>query len=362
LSRTSQNFAKSKAWARILFLTEGLETPSSRYRVAQFIPHFEAAGIQCTVKYGYGRAYNQVHSRSWAPAYKLVCRAKRALATFSPKPFDLVFLQKTSLPMTALPEVARSLAGNRMIFDFDDSIYLSPGGAPGKARSRTFRDVIRASSLVIAGNGHLAEVGAAPDKTIVLPTVVDTDRYAPRLRRSAARVVVGWMGTASNFGSLRSALPGVLAAIESSPNAVLRIVSNAELPELRHHKQVDQVRWSAASEVEHLQSFDVGLMPLEDTQSSLGKCGFKMIQYMACGTAVVASDVGANREILGSTPAVLVKPGSDWQENLKSLLSTPELIDDMAARGREHVVASFSVRSMLPEYLAAFRRLLGLGV
>ena len=45
-------------------------------------------------------------------------------------------------------------------------------------------------------------------------------------------------------------------------------------------------------------SFDVGIMPLPDEPWPRGKCGFKLIQYMACGLPVVALPVGANAEIV----------------------------------------------------------------
>jgi glycosyltransferase involved in cell wall biosynthesis len=38
-----------------------------------------------------------------------------------------------------------------------------------------------------------------------------------------------------------------------------------------------------------LSSSDIGIMPLKHTMFENGKCGFKLIQYMASGLPVVAS-------------------------------------------------------------------------
>src|SRR5690606_7265729 len=157
---------------------------------------------------------------------------------------------------------------------------------------------IRGATHVVAGNAHLANLARAPHKTTIIPTAVDTDTYRPPPERNHNMpVTIGWMGTSGNFASLRTALPAVLEVLSARPRVRLRIVSNAPIEELFGRKQVEQVEWSRKRELELLQSFDIGLMPLEDTEITRGKCGFKMLQYMATGSAVASSAVGANVEI-----------------------------------------------------------------
>jgi glycosyltransferase involved in cell wall biosynthesis len=271
---------------------------------------------------------------------------------------DLIYLHKTALAVSGLPERLRALRKTPLIFDFDDAIYLGLGGVEDRQRRRTFEQVVAVADHLVAGNHHLARVAGRPEITTVIPSVVDTDHYVPqRHDQSSEELVVGWMGTASNFPSLRLALPSLVRAIETLPRARLRIVSNGELPEWVAHPRVEQWRWHEQTELMALQSFDVGLMPLEDTELTRGKCGFKMIQYMAVGVPVLSSAVGANVDIFqGSRAGLLVGSGDDWGQRLLELLSSKERFRTMGEAGRAHAVASYSVRSVVDRYLAIFER------
>lgn len=343
---------------RVLFLTEGTQGPASRYRAQMLFPYLERLGVRCTHRTGYGDAYNRLHTTPLGAPYKLASRLKRAAWTMTGPAYDAVFLQRTAIPHTALPERLLAKIAPRVVFDFDDAIYLGVGGAPSRARASAFRQAVDASTWVIAGNPHLASMAAVPEKTTVIPTCVDTTIYTPAWGRGEERLVVGWMGTSGNHVSLREVLPSLLATIASIPGAVLRIVSNRNLDEIGRHPQVEQIAWTPDREVEMLQSFTVGLMPLQDNATSQGKCGFKMLQYMAVGCPVLASNVGANGALFGESGSGLLAPAGshDWSEPLRKLLTDPELRRRAGKSGREHVVAHFSAEVAARSYAEILRR------
>lgn len=343
---------------RVLFFTDGPVSPGSRFRCLQFFPWLERQGISCEVQFAYDARYNEVHQRPWAPVYKAGGRLLRAGRLLFERGHDLLFLHKTTLAVTGLPELLRGLRRTPSIFDFDDAIYLGAGGAPSSARARTFSQAVRLATHVVAGNDHLAAQARVPSKTTVIPTVVDTTKYVPTQQPPSGELVVGWMGTASNFPYLREVVPAVLRAIEQLPRARLRVVSNGLLTEYLSHPRVEQWRWDEGRELMALQSFDLGLMPLPDTEQTRGKCGFKMLQYMACGVPVLASAVGANPGLFeGSNAGALVPPGGDWTQALLDLAGrSPASRRAAGEAGRRHVEARYSVSSVIDRYVELFHR------
>jgi glycosyltransferase involved in cell wall biosynthesis len=120
---------------------------------------------------------------------------------------------------------------------------------------------------------------------------------------------------------------------------------------------VEQVRWVEDRELEELRAFDIGLMPLVDSEWARGKCAFKLIQYMAVGRPVVASPVGASVDLLGGTRAgFLARDTRQWVDALRRLIGDAQLRRQAGEAARSRVVESYSVRSVLPVYLRLFER------
>lgn len=344
---------------KAIFFTDGLEVPASRYRCAQFFPYFREAGVDPTLSYSYGKLYNRIHGSRWSNLYKVATRAKRAareaLVPFSD--FDVAVLQRTALPQSALPERFASWVDTvPQIFDFDDSLHLGPDGQTSPSRLRALHHAVKAADHVVAGNRWLADFAGVPDKTTVLPTVIDTSRYIPA-DKLEDDVVIGWMGTAGNFRFLRWVAPALESVLRRHPNTRVRIVSNADFLPLAGVPRVEQIRWSPDREIELLQSFDIGLMPLEDSPVTRGKCAFKMIQYMAVGAPVVVSKVGANVEVAeGAELGFLLDDWDEWADAVSELIEDPELRDEMGRAGRRRAVSDYSVESVLPRWLEILRR------
>jgi len=265
-------------------------------------------------------------------------------------------LQRPAIPQTAFPERLTHWLNPHTIFDFDDSLWIGPNGRASKRRKSAFESIVETASSLIAGNEYLASVASRPEKTTIIPTVIDTDRYVPKERQPEAGVpIIGWRGTSGNFSFLKQLVPSLERVLDKG-EATVRLVSNSTFAPLASHPSVEQIRWSAEREIELLQSFDIGLMPLVDSPLTRGKCAFKMITYMACGVPVVVSAVGANVEVFEGSNAGFCLDGFDWDDPLLDLVQSPKKRQHMGDFGRRHVVEKYSIHAVIDDYTDIFER------
>ena len=107
-------------------------------------------------------------------------------------------------------------------------------------------------------------------------------------------VTIGWIGSRSTTDDLRVVLPVVERLNESESGRGWSWSARAPLEYTA--PWLEQRPWSEATEADDLASFDIGIMPLADTEWTRGKCGYKLLQYFSAGVPAVASPVGVNRE------------------------------------------------------------------
>lgn len=246
----------------------------------------------------------------------------------------------------------------RLVYDLDDAVmFRDPfrGEPVSHVRRRRFRHTVRTADLVLAGNPYLLGLVAedAPEsKRILAPTPIDTDRYTPG-GGAHPGFRVGWIGSRSTRGYLTLVEDALRRVRDARPDAVLAVMADAPPSQLAG-LPVEFTPWSEAGEVPFLQSLDVGLMPLSDDPFSRGKCGFKLLQYMACGVPAVASPVGVNVEICdGGRTGLLAATPNDWAPAILRVAADPSAARTMAAAARARVEERWSSRVLGPAFAAA---------
>ncbi|MGA9469887.1 MAG: glycosyltransferase family 4 protein, partial [Candidatus Macondimonas sp.] len=113
---------------------------------------------------------------------------------------------------------------------------------------------------------------------------------------------------------------------------------------------VERLPWQLDAEAEMLRRCDIGVLPLDDTPWERGKCGYKLIQYMACAKPVVASPVGVNRQLV--EPGVngyLATTSADWTRALNQLREDAALRARLGEAGRARVAADYDLQVTAPQ-------------
>ena len=353
---------------RVLMLSRyGNLGPGSRIRMYQYLPYLRSQGVEVTVAplldddY-VSRLYERLPVNKWRVARSYLERLGRLLT--AQERFDLIWLQWEVFPW--LPGALETLLLRGkipVVADYDDAIFhrydLHRSALVRALLGRKIDAVMKAAGTVVVGNEYLGgrarEAGAK--RVVSLPSVIDIDRYQVANRSESDEFTIGWMGTPTTAGFM-SAIAAPLAQFCRNGGRRVTIVGAKEiaLPDV----PVTYKAWSEDSEAADIASFDVGVMPLPDDPWSNGKCGYKLIQYMACGVPVVASPVGINSQIVDhGGNGFLATTSEDWFVALEAMAKSGEMRREMGMKARKRVVDSYCLQVTAPLLLAVLREAVG---
>jgi glycosyltransferase involved in cell wall biosynthesis len=334
---------------RLLMLTRyGYLGASSRQRFFLFKDLLQRSGLNIVENQFLSDSYlRRLYSNTSMKPFEIVGRyASRVLALVRSSRSDVIWLEKEALPW--MPAwIERLLIGARtLIIDFDDGWHLkyNTSNTPwhGRLMARKLETLARRADTVVVANLELLHWARALGVTDIvhIPTVVDIDRYQV-LAEPAGPFTIGWIGTPLNLRYLQKIIRPLQRLCEQG--ACLRLIGAPRgfvLPGLN----VDAVPWAENTEARDLGACHVGIMPLDDTGWDRFKSGYKLIQYMAAGRAVVASPVGANLDIVSDgRTGFFARTDDEWFGALARLRDEPALRRRFGSEGRRRCVANFSL-------------------
>ena len=343
----------------------GPRAASTRQRLLQYAPYLAGRGIDIDLRPLLDNTYLAGLMKGERASRAGVARAygRRLVDVAAMRGHDLLWVQYEMFPYLPLIDgLLARLASRPIVYDIDDAIFHMYDAHPSATIRRLLggklRPLVRHAAVCLCGNDYLAQyVTAAGGRALIVPTVVDTDHFRPGLRRDQLPLTVGWIGSPSTWRYVEPLLPTLLPAM-ARLGARFRVVGAG--PTARGIAGIDAVEWDEAREVADLQAMDIGLMPVPDEPWARGKCGYKLIQYMACGVPGIASPVGVNGVIVDhGVDGLLARSPADWGAALDQLARNPDLRARMGGQGRAKVVAHYSLQSQQPVVLGAFRAAMG---
>lgn len=337
---------------------------SSRLRSLQYFPALAAAGISVEHRPLFDDAYLQrLYARQPTGRLQAAALLRRMALLWRLKrsDCDVLWLEKELLPwLPWLLEAALLPSGVPLLIDYDDAIFHNYD----QHRLPLVRAVLghkidrlmRRADLVVGGSPYLVERARAAGARRVeyIPTVVDLERYPVPATREPGPLRVGWMGTPMTAHFLQPLLPVLQQVHAIEPFELLIVGGAVEVPGV----PVTVLPWSEAGEAAAIARMDIGLMPLNDSPWERGKCGYKLIQYMACGRPVLASPVGVNRQLVedGVNGFCAATP-EQWQQRLLLLLRDGSLRQRCGEAARARVEQQYCLQRTAPRLVDLLQQL-----
>jgi len=347
------NARPSEALLRVAAFTGSKSISSRRFRVMQYVPRLAKMGVQVDEHIARFGSWPPV-SKAARPFWVIGTVLDRVAPVVGSYSHDLTFLQREFVSTFLTLE---RFTRRPRVLDVDDAVWLV-----NQRAERNFRSLVKMCDGVICGNKFIAEHASQwNENTIVLPTGVDTERFHPIQKKPAGRVIIGWSGLNAGAKFLLGIEKMLYQVLKRRKDAVLRVVSDAQ-PKFRllDDSMVEVIPWSPENEVRTIQEMSVGLMPIDDTPWSRGKCSYKMLLYMSCGVPVVVSPFGMNAEVLAHDQVGIgAQAESEWAEAITWLLDNPARSKLMGMAGRKVVENCFSLNVLTPHlgaYLMSFRK------
>jgi len=338
--------------------------PSSRVRFYQYLPYLAEAGFSFDVRPFFSDAYiDALFKRHPRNILGIISSYfQRIFTILKSGRYDLVWMQYELLPFIPYCFENIFLSGRtKLVVDYDDAVFhrydQHSNRAVRKILGGKISKIMRSAHIVVAGNQYIADYAkkSGAERATILPSAVDTKRYQIAKKQTGPVIRIGWIGTPGTVKYLESLRPIFERCLSEKMKLV---IVGSDTPDTLHGLPIENISWRENSEVQSIQSFDIGIMPLTDSPFERGKCGYKLIQYMACGIPVIASPVGLNTEIVDhGKNGFLVSNELEWVDALTKLKEDSGLRQYMGQNGRKLVEEKYSLQVCSPKLITLLKRL-----
>jgi glycosyltransferase involved in cell wall biosynthesis len=280
----------------------------------------------------------------------------RLLSIFFLKKFDLLIIEKELFPyLPTLFYWPLFISNKPYIVDYDDAIFFKYK-KDSLAYNKIKNLLIRSKSCTV-GNLFLYKCvkNFGAKNILLIPTVVDLEKYKLNSPTENEKVTIGWIGTNSTVHYVDIVLQLINELSKNNSIKLITIGASLNSSKIAPTLEYEFFEWSEYNEVNLLNKIDIGIMPLNDTDWEKGKCAYKLIQYMALSKATVSSKIGANIEVLENNPQLgLLSDNStnnEWKNNLQELISSRSKRKQMGQKARVKIEEEYSLSVWLPKYI-----------
>lgn len=343
---------------RVAALTSGNVVPSARFRVRQHILPLkekkifvkEFAPLEDKYSPPPQDFFSKMREKEKDPyhEWRKIKKKRRLPSVIFSYFFDITWLERILIPEILSYELKTK---KPLVFDLDDAIWL------GEGKGFTSK-IMEKASLVFAGNEYLADWCSQYSRNVhVIPTAVDVPGTFKKPKSdNKEKIIIGWIGTSSNLKYLELISSELKVISEKHKNVSILICSDKS-PDM-NGLTFEFLQWSIDSEKLFLDSIDIGLMPLENSEWIKGKCSYKMLQYLGRGIPAIVSGVGMNVQVseeLGID--VCANSAGEWIEKIERCITDETYYQNISRKGKELVQQKYSVEVVSSKIAELFQTL-----
>lgn len=337
------------------FFTKGDKTAGSSRLRAFFVAQFlERDGVLTVV---HDPSVVSVSETRWPKKFFMLVRYLRILRTV--KRGDVIFLQRTiyNKYFLVLIVLYRLIFRRKMIFDFDDAVYLH---SPFRTKLLCFIS----DAVIVAYFSSEAWVKKYNKNVHMIPTSIPFEIYAQEkkdYKHSNEPWIIGWIGNGMDqYVNLQLLGPVFKKLKEQNIDFVFRIVGSLQYKPLHDLfssilgdkvEFIDKLDWSKPEVIiKEIKKFDISVVPLVKDEWNRGKYSLKAIETMSLGIPTVVTDTdGAKNLIKNGQNGFLASNTDEWVGNLVKITDMqPDAYRDMGQLARNTIQSDYSLESNVP--------------
>lgn len=345
----------------VIFTKYTEDGPSSRYRTFQYIPYL-------TKEYSYrinslfpsGFERNKIID--WG-GLALNFLKRFFILIFRLRKGDILYIEYELFPyFPPIFEFILHFRGISYVLDFDDAIYHNYDSSNSKLVRLFFSHKItfisKYASAIIVGNNYLYSYFIKLNSRVyIIPTSIKFSKYNEK--RNPKRIeypIIGWIGSHSTSVNLIQLLPVFLKLKIKYPNLdVIFCGVSSQIKSIYSGTGVKFINWGVDSEFEFLNSVNIGVMPLDDVPFNRGKCGFKLIQYMAMGIPTISNPFIANVEIDRSSGNLFAQTEGEWYNGLVKMIEEKEYFKEVGENNIEIIEEFYNSEKNFYHFMAVIK-------
>ncbi|NGM69089.1 glycosyltransferase family 4 protein [Natronolimnobius sp. AArcel1] len=260
--------------------------------------------------------------------------------------YDIIIVHKCLTPVDLPLLEYLFMSCERTVFSTYDAEYIEKPYCTNVLSEHSNKVLATSSRILDVYEGKTSD-----EKVHLVPPSIDTEFFSPIDNGEGGaknEYVLGWVGNANSHSIDLEYMVSIFNRIEFNQNVTLRLLGGGDIPDKISSKLedlnlnieiIDFVPWEEVPVI--INSFDVGLVPLKDTEYNRGRSCEKVREYMACGVPVIGSHVGENPQLIPRETGILCEDISDW-ENAIGYMRDDEVRSQYGTKAREHIVDNYS--------------------